>query len=183
MYEVIAQAVGIVAMGFNIFSFQQKKASHVIAFQLFGALFFAVSYFMLGAYIGAILNIVGVARALLFLKRERFHTDNIPWLVFFCSLYAVSYVLNFTVLGQEMNIRNMVVELLPVIGMVSTNLAFRYNSAKMIRRFGLVSSCTWLIYNILAMAIGAILCEVFSIVSIFIAMVRLDRKSVEESKQ
>jgi len=70
MYEIVAQAVGIVAMFFNIFSYQQKKASTVIAFQLFGSLFFGISYFMLGAYIGAVLNVVGVSRALLFLKRD-----------------------------------------------------------------------------------------------------------------
>lgn len=182
MFEWIAQAVGIVAMVFNIFSYQQKKASGIIACQLFGALFFSVSYFMLGAYIGAILNIVGVARALLFLKRDKFRTDNIPWLVFFCALYVGSYILNFTLFGQELVFKNLVIECLPVIGMVSTNLAFRFNSAKIIRRFGLVSSCSWLIYNIIATAIGATLCEVFSIVSIFVAMVRLDRNSVEESK-
>lgn len=181
MYEVIAQAVGVLAMAFNIFSFQQKKAKHIIAFQLFGALFFGVSYFMLGAYIGAVLNVIGVARALLFLKKDKFHTDNIPWLVFFCSLYVASYVLNFTVFGQEPVFKNLVIECLPVIGMVSTNLAFRFNSAKIIRRFGLISSCSWLIYNMIALAIGAILCEVFSIVSIFIAMVRLDRNAKVEN--
>ena len=73
--------------------------------------------------------------------------------------------------------KNLVIECLPVIGMVSTNLAFRFDSAKIIRRFGLVSSCTWLIYNIIAVAIGAILCEVFSLASIFIAMARLDKKN------
>ena len=76
MYDVIAQGVGIVAMAFNIFSYQQKKAKHIIAFQLFGGLFFGISYFMLGAYIGAVLNVVGVARALLFLKKDKFHTDG-----------------------------------------------------------------------------------------------------------
>jgi len=179
MYEIVAQAVGIVAMFFNIFSYQQKKASTVIAFQLFGSLFFGISYFMLGAYIGAVLNVVGVSRALLFLKRDKFHTDKLPWFIFFCSLYLASYVLNFTVFGKQPTFGNLVIECLPVIGMVSTNLAYRYNSAKIIRRFGLVSGCAWLIFNIASVAIGAILCEAFSISSIFIAMVRLDRKTAE----
>ena len=179
MYEIAAQAVGVVAMVFNILSYQQKKAKHIIAFQLFGALFFGISYFMLGAYIGAILNVVGVIRALLFLKKEKFHTDNIPWLILFCILYASSYLLNFTLFGQDPTAKNLMVECLPVIGMVSTHLAFRYSSAKTIRRFGLVSSCAWLIYNIIAVAIGAILCEVFSLISIFTAMIRLDRKKTE----
>jgi len=177
MYEIVAQAVGIVAMGFSIFSYQQKKAASIIAFQLFGSLFFGISYFMLGAYIGAVLNVVGVVRALLFLKRDKFHTDNIPWLILFCSLYLTSYVLNFTVFGKQPTFGNLVIECLPVVGMVSTHLAYRYNSAKIIRRFGLVSGCAWLIFNIASVAIGAILCEVFSVISIFIAMVRFDRRT------
>ena len=154
-----------------------KKAKHIIACQLFGATFFAISYFMLGAYIGAILNGIGVIRAILFLKKEKFHTDHIAWLIGFCAAYVGAFLLTFTVFGQEPTFRNIVIECLPVIGMVSTNLAFRHNEAKIIRRFGLVSSCSWLIYNVIAMAIGAILCEVFSLVSIFIAMARFDRNT------
>ena len=177
MNPVIAQAIGIVAMLFNIFSYQQKKAKHIIAFQLFGATFFAISYFMLGAYIGAILNAIGVIRALLFLKKEKLHMTHIAWLVAFCAMYLGAYLLTFTVFGQPPTARNLIIECLPVIGMVSTNLAFRHNEAKIIRRFGLVSSCSWLIYNVIAMAIGAILCEVFSLISIFIAMARFDRNT------
>lgn len=181
MNPVIAQSIGIVAMMFNIFSYQQKKAKHIIACQLFGATFFAISYFMLGAYIGAILNCIGVVRALLFLKKEKLHMDHIAWLVAFCAMYFGAFLLTFTVFGQEPTVKNLIIECLPVIGMVSTNLAFRHNEAKIIRRFGLVSSCSWLIYNVIAMAVGAILCEVFSLVSIFIAMYRFDRNT-EKSK-
>lgn len=175
MYEIIAQSIGIVAMLFNIFSYQQKKASGVIACQLFGGLFFSINYFMLGAYIGAILNVIATVRAILFLKKDRLHTDNIPWLAIFCALYAGAYVLNFTVFGKEPAVPNFIIECLPVIGMVCTHLAFRHSEAKTIRRFGLVSSATWLVYNIIAFAIGAIACEVFSIISILVAMLRLDR--------
>lgn len=179
MNPVIAQAVGIVAMMFNIFSYQMKKAKHIIACQLFGATFFAISYFMLGAYIGATLNCIGVVRALLFLKKEKFHMNHIAWLITFCAMYLGAYLMMFTVFGQEPTVKNLIIGCLPVIGMISTNLAFRYNESKIIRRFGLVSSCSWLIYNINAVAIGAILCEVFSLISIFIAMIRLDRNTAK----
>ena len=36
MNPIIAQAVGIIAMLFNIFSYQQKSAKRIIAFQFFG---------------------------------------------------------------------------------------------------------------------------------------------------
>jgi len=173
---VIAQAVGIVAMFFNIFSFQQKKASRLIACQLIGASLFVVNYFMLGATMGAVLNVAAAVRAFVFLKREKFHSDHIAWLIGFCVVYVALYVLNFTVFGQEPTAVNLLKECLPVIGMVPTNLAFRHNDAKIIRRFALVASTAWLIYNVIVASIGAILCEVFSLISIFVAMYRLDRK-------
>ncbi len=179
MQEIIAQALGIVAMLFNIFSYQQKSARRIIAFQLFGTLFFSISFYMLDAYMGAILNLVAFIRAILFLKKDKLHTDNTLWMVGFCAVYLAAFVLTFTVFGQKVTPLNLIIECLPVIGMVSTHLAYRSDEARIVRRFGLVSSCVWLIYNIIAVAVGAIACEAFSIVSIFVAMARLDKKNAE----
>ncbi len=176
MHPLVAQATGIVAMFFNIFSYQQKSAKRIIAFQFFGTLFFALNYFLLGAYIGTMLNGVGMLRAILFLKKETFRPERIGFLIAFGIAYVGAYVLNFTVLGKEPTAFNLTMEILPVIAMFATHLAYRYDSPKTIRRFCLISSISWLIFNIINIAIGAILCEVFSLISIVIAMVRLDKK-------
>ena len=180
MYDILAQAVGIVAMVFNIFSYQRKSAKGIIAFQLFGGLFFCVNYFLLGAYIGMLLNGIAAVRAILFLKKETFHTDKFGWLIGFGAAYVAAYVLNFTVFGKEPTAFHLIIECLPVIAMFATHLAYRYDSPKTIRRLCLISSVSWLIFNITAVAIGAILCEVFSLISILIAVVRLDKKEQEE---
>ncbi|MBQ4641934.1 MAG: YgjV family protein [Oscillospiraceae bacterium] len=179
MKEIIAQTLGVVAMLFNIFSYQQKSARRIIAFQLFGTLFFSISFYMLDAYVGAILNLVAFIRAILFLKKDKLHTDNVLWMVGFCAVYLGAFVMIFTVFGQEFTVPNLIIESLPVIGMVATHLAYRFDEARIVRRFGLVSACVWLIYNIIAVAVGAIACEAFGIVSIFIAMARLDKKTAE----
>ncbi|MBE5759536.1 MAG: YgjV family protein [Clostridiales bacterium] len=175
--EMIAQAIGIIAMFFNIFSYQQKSGKGVITFQLFGASLFAVNFLMIGAFSGGLLNVIAVIRAILFLKKDKFKTDNIPWFVVFLCSYIASYVLTFTVFGKPFTVVNALFEILPVIGMVATHLAFRHDDAGIIRRFGFVSSCSWIIYNIWVLSIGAIVCEAFSIISIFIGMWRLDRKN------
>ena len=175
MYPIIAQAVGIIAMLFNIFSYQQKSAKRIIALQFFGASFFALNYLMLGAYIATMLNAVGVIRAILFLKKDKTKVDKIGWVAVFGVAYVAAYVLNFTVLGKEPTARNLLVEVLPVIAMFATHLAYRYDSPKTLRGFCLISSVSWLIFNIVNFAIGAILCEVFSLISIAIATVRQDK--------
>lgn len=75
--ELTAQLVGIAAMGFNILSYQQKTRARAIAFQLGGALLFSVNFFLLGAIVGSILNVVAAVRAI-----EEKETKNRPLLTF-----------------------------------------------------------------------------------------------------
>lgn len=174
-FNILAQFVGICAMAFNILSYQQKTRRRVIAFQLAGSFLFCVNFFMLGATVGGILNAIGAVRAVVFLNKEKLHADRAPWLVGFTAAYVGSYVLTFTLFGAEATASNLVIELLPVIGMIATTISFRYTEAKTIRKFGLISSPSWLVYNIANFAIGAIICEVLSLCSILIGMLRLDR--------
>ena len=174
--ELIAQIIGIVAMVFIIFSYQGKKQSSVITMQLIGSLFFGVNYLMLGAYVGALLNIMGVIRAVVFLFKEKLRADKWPWLVGFSLCYVATSVLNFTVLGKTPTAFNLLIELLPVVGMVALNIGYMLKDAADVRKCGLVSSPAWLIYNIVIGSWGAILCEVFSLVSIVVGIWRLDRK-------
>lgn len=173
--EWIAQIIGILAMLFNILSYQQKTRTGAIAFQLGGALLFAVNFGMLGAVVGSILNAVAAVRAVVFLNRDKFQANRIIWLVGFIAVYIASYALTFTVLDKEPTLANLLIEFLPVIGMTATTISFRFTDAKAIRRFGFISSPCWLIYNIANFSIGAIACEVLSLCSILIGIFRLDR--------
>lgn len=176
MYQIAAQAVGIAAMAFNILSYQQKTRKRVIGFQFFGSLLFAANYFLLGAMVGGILNLVGTVRAIVFINKEKLRADRLPWLLGFTAVYLLSYILTFTVFGKEPTVLNLIVEFLPVVGMTATTISFRLTDAGSIRRYGLISSPSWLVYNIANFSIGAICCEVLSLGSIFIGMFRLDRK-------
>lgn len=172
----IGQALGIIAMAFNIFSFQLKTSNKVIVCQLFGGLFFSISFFMLGAVSGGLLNIVAVIRAIVYRFKDKLHSDHILWFLFFEVLFVASYVLTFTVFKKEFGPLSAIIELLPVIGMTASTISFRLHSAKAIRAYGMICSPSWLVYNIIGGAIGAIICEVLSICSIVIGIIRYDLK-------
>ena len=176
LYDYISQTVGIIAMLFNILSYQQKTSKGVIIMQLFGGALFSINFFMLGATVGGILNIIAVFRAVVFWGKEKFCADSKAWLVVFIGLFITSYILTFTVFGKTFTLTSAVLELLPVIAMTATTVSFRINTASVIRKFGLISSPSWLIYNICNFALGAIICEAVSLVSIFIGMIRFDIK-------
>ena len=148
-----------------------------MACQLLGATLFAVNYFLLGAVIGGILNVLAMVRALLFLFEKKLKATHPAWLIGFIICYIVFYILSFTVFGTKPTLINFIMELLPVIGMTALSIGFMLNDSKKVRRLGLISSPAWLIYNIYHFSVGAIICEVISLISIFIGMLRHDRKS------
>lgn len=172
--EITAQAVGIVAMAFNILSYQQKRQKGVIAFQLVGGALFAVNFLLLGAYVGGILNIIAAIRAVIFLNKEKLKADRPLWFMGFTAVYIAVYILSFTVFGTKAIPSSFVIELLPVIGMVATTVGFSLKKAADVRKCGLVSSPSWLIYNISNFSLGAIICETLSLISIVTGMIRLD---------
>ena len=172
--EIIAQSIGIIAMLFNILSYQSKQQRWIIALQLCGGALFAVNYLLLGATVGGLLNILAAVRAVIFLFKEKLKSDRLPWLFAFVLLYITVYVLNFTLFGKEPTPYNLIIEILPVIGMTALNIGFRLKNASDVRRCGLVSSPAWLIYNIASGSWGAIACEVLTLVSIVIGMIRHD---------
>jgi len=173
--ELIAQIIGIAAMAFNILSYQQKTRSGAIAFQLVGASLFAINFLLLDAVVGGLLNVIGAIRSIVFLNKEKLRADHPAWFAGFTAAYLASYILTFTLFAKEPTAVNLIVEFLPVIGMVALTISYRQSDAKAIRRFGLISSPSWLIYNIANLSIGAICCEVLSLGSIIIGILRLDR--------
>lgn len=179
-YEIIAQAIGIVAMALNILSFQQKVQRNIIIMQFFGASLFAVNMFMIGATVGGFLNLLGAFRAIVFANKEKFRADKIIWVHFFNAMYLVSYIVTFAVFGKAPTFINFVIEFLPIIGMVASGIGFYLSEAKTVRKLGLVSSPSWLVYNIYNMAVGGIICEILAMVSIVIGMIRHDMKKREK---
>ena len=180
IYEITAQAIGIVAMALNILSFQQKAQRNIIIMQFFGASLFAVNMFMIGATVGGLLNLIGAFRALVFANKQKFRADKIIWVHFFNLLYLASYVLTFAVFGKEPTTINFIIEFLPIIGMVASGIGFYLSEAKTVRTLGLVSSPSWLVYNIYNFAIGWIICEILAMISIIIGIIRLDIKKKQK---
>lgn len=180
--EIIGQVLSIVAMGFNVFSYQQKKQSMLLLCQMLGCALFSASYFFLGATMGAIINIIGVVRAVIFSFPEKLHTSHPAWLFLFTGAYITMYVLGFTVFGTETSVTAFIIEFLPVFAMTVLSIAFMSDKAKTVRRLGLLASPAWLIYNAYYLSIGALIGEVLNLTSIGIGIFRHDKGDGKENR-
>lgn len=174
--EFFAQAIGIVAMVVTVASFQFKSKRWLLLFQSLGSALFAVNLILLGGITGGLLNIVGTFRGILFMYVDRFRNHIKPVIGGFLCLYVLSYILTFTVFGKDPTVQNLIIEVFPVISMTAMTFGFAGKDAKTVRVCGFINSPCWLIYNCFNLAIGAILCEVFSLVSLISAVIRLDIK-------
>ncbi len=174
--KIIAQAIGIVAMALNVLSFQRKKQRDIILMQLFGASLFVLNYFLLNAITGALINFIAVLRGIVYSNKKLFRAEKPIWLVFFTAAFIACYVLTFTVFHKEPTPFNLIIELLPTIGVIASTVSFSMKDAKSVRRLAPICSVAWLIYNIINKTIGGTLCEIFALVSVVIGMFRHDIK-------
>ena len=175
----IGQALGVVGMGFNILSYQCKRQRGIVTMQLIASGIFMMHFFLLGALIGAILNGISLFRAGVFVNRGKKWADNILWVPVFITLSCLAYVVNFTLL-KDMSFPNgtvltdYIVEVLPVIGLVVSTFSMRTRYASVARKLFLINSPMWLVYNIINSSIAGIITEIFALISIITAIIRLD---------
>lgn len=176
--ELVGQVFSIIAMVIAILSYQAKRQKTFAAIQLVSTTTFGISYMLIGSTTGTMLNFLAAARALIYYNKKKLHADRPIWLIAFVLCYITSGVLTFAVFGKTVTATNLLIEILPVVGMVASNLALYINNDKAVRRFSLISSPVWLIYNIFCGPIGAVICEIISLFSIAIGIYRhdIDRK-------
>ena len=166
--EIIGQIIGIIAATLAVISFQQKTHKYIVAFQLAANVAFILNFGLIGNTAGAILNGVALIRALVFVNKGRKWADNPLWLWFFCGLCIAAGWYTWTDWRT----------ILPTLGMICTTVAFWIKTPMYVRMMAFTSSPLWLVYNSISTppAIGGIVTEVVNMISIIIAIMRLDLK-------
>lgn len=159
--ETLAQIIGIFGTVCMFLSFQIKKNTPFFAVQSLSGLLFALNFLLLGAYTGSIFNFINILRGGILAGGKRF--KNICFLILLQSLYILTVV--FTYSGW-LSVAALIAQLVGTFAMWTQN-------GKIIR-FGqlLCVSPIWLIHNTFVFSIGGIICEVFSIISIIVSLVR-----------
>ncbi len=165
--ETAAQIIGIIALICAVTSFQQRTHKYILAFQLASTSLFVAHYALLGAYTGAILNAIALIRSVVFINKDKKWANSIVWLVLFCVVSVSTGVLTWN---------GSMVSVLPVLGMLFTTVAFWIKIPKYVRMTAFPSSPLWLVYNISCNAWGGAITEVINMISIIVAMIRLDFK-------
>lgn len=160
--NAVAQIVGFVPLLLSFFIFLPRDRRRVIAYKTVTDLMWALHFFLLGEVVGGSINTINTARNLVFSQKHRPWASHTFIPILFCILTAVAALIRW----QDWY------SFLPMAGSILAVIGFWCSSTRNIRRFNLPGVALWLIYGIMTASISAILCNVFSIISILIAEIK-----------
>ena len=166
MTVYIANAVGVLAAVVFVLSYQQKTRKWIVLLGAISRILFVVQYVMLGAFEGAVLDVLGAVAGIL---AERKDTPVIKK-----KLPAIIAVTHLTILGVGIWLYADVFSIFVIAATTLHVAALWFSKEKIIRRFSLAGSPCWLVYNLASKAYPSAASDCFVIISIIIAMFRYD---------
>ena len=162
--NILAQAIGCIGTVLFFISYQQKKKKNIMLFQIFGITMFTIHFFMLEAYSGFAMNLLGIIRAVVIYFSGRKWADSRVWYYGF----MVSYVVLGIAVWEDW------FSILPIIAMILSTYAFYLTDETKLRLLTFPCSPSWLIYNVHHGSISGTITECFTMTSLIIAMIRYD---------
>ncbi len=175
MTEILSQIIGILALCVTIICYQFNDQKKILIMQIIASVLFMTNLALRDAMAGALLNIHGICRALVFYQRGRYKWADSPlWAVLFSVLAVVCVAVTW----------KSPIDILPAVGTIFTTIAYYMTDPKWIRRITLPSPPMWFVYHLSTMNIGGVLNEIFVTISIVTAMFRYDfrRRSGNEAQ-
>ena len=178
MPPIVPQIVGFLAVVAFLLSYLQKTRRNIILLNTTSRLLYIIQYILLGAFSGAILDVLGAASSILAGKKDapfiKKHTKIV--LTAMNSLIVIAGV-TIAVLNKS------AIDLLPIAGVLLHTSAFWISREKIIRRVSLLGSPFWFVYNLVSRAYGSAVGDLLSMLSIGIAMFRYKRDGNSEAPE
>lgn len=169
----VALAAGLIATVFCIAAFQAKNRRTILVIQMIGMCLWVVHFLLKGNYAGAAMNGLAVIRSLVYVRRGRSRwADSRIIPAFFIALFIGAGIATYYVGGEV----DRHFWFLPVIAMTITSIGLFCKNEQTVRVINLFSSPPWIAYNTLCRSAPAIFTETFTMVSVFIALLRYRTK-------
>lgn len=162
--QILIQAIGFLGMLANILSFQFKKHKNILLFRSINEGLFILQYFLLGAFSGAYLNIVGCVRNIIFTKQVEKNKSTKITTIIFCVLFTAFGIVTFDGIKSVMLI----------LAKVLSTVAYGNKNTTIIRVVSFFTHVSYLFYNVAVFSLAGALSDAFLLVSLVIAITRFD---------
>jgi len=163
-FDLVAQIVGFVGTFFMVLCMQQKKYGRIVLCKILNELFFAIHYFLLGAYTGMCINFVGCFTNGVYWYRNKKGKRNLVFQIIFSAMFIVLGALSWH--GP--------ISIFVVVAKLITTVALGIDNPRTIRLLNFISLPCYLTYNIYMGSLSGMLSDFLAIASVVIGIVRLD---------
>lgn len=161
------QFIGAIGIVYIVLAWNAKTRIKILRTQNIGALFFVIHFFLLGATMGALMNIVTFVRNSVFAVRdERSWAKSPLWVYFFMILGATLLAIFWQ--GWP--------SILPVLGIIFGTYALSRDNPKQIRLLLLLTSAVWIPYMIVVHSYSGLISQIITTAGLLVGVYRLDMK-------
>lgn len=161
--------VGITGVILYILCFQLKGAKKILGCRLLSNALFVVQYLLLGAFVGAGMDITTCITSFFSYKKDNAWVSKYKTPIFILS--------NCLILVVGGLLYQNVYSLLAIAGAILENVVGWMKNDKTIRVFTLFSAPCWFAYNIINEAYGSAVGGVLTVVSIAVALIRYSKEN------
>lgn len=162
--EIIIQALGACGILMSILSFQFKKHKPLMLLRTGNELLFGIQYMLLGAYTGMSMNFIGCVRNIIFTKMVEKKKSTVGMRIVLSVAFAVFSIITWA--GYK--------SILIGAAKVISTFAYGSKNTSFVRVMILITSSTWLFYNAVVKSYTGCLCEILTLTSIIVGIIRLD---------
>ena len=166
LVQFVIRFFGIVGLILCVIPFQFKKHKHIVLCKMFSELSFAFQYILMGAYTGALVDLISGFRNFLFCKFVEKGRSTIPVIIIFSTVVVLIGAFTW----------NGVLSIFPVMAKVLTTVSYGMKNEKVLRIITLPSCNFWIIYNFSVGGWEALIGDFLAFCSIIIAIYKFDIK-------
>ena len=162
--QIFIQGIGFVGTALVVLGMQCKSYNKVVFVKIANELIASFQYLLLGGYTGMVMNLTACATNTVYWARIRKGKSTRIFQILFGILFVVIGFLSWH--GW--------ISLFVIFAKLISSISLGINNTKVIRILNLISTPCWLIYNIYMFSIAGICSDIFMILSLIIAVIRID---------
>ena len=172
MKFLFVQLLGFIPSFIAFTSLQSGSRKRILALQCLCCVLWVTHYILLGEGVAVIINLIGLARAIVCSFNDRKWASSKLWLIFFLVCYAISPALSWT--GPYC--------LLLSAAMILTTFALWGHNMRHTRLLYLLNSPLILVYNLFAGSYASVIIEICALISFSVAVWRFDIRPKHNEK-
>ena len=169
--EIAATVIGAVAAVIFVASYQLKSRKWILFFGALARALFILQYVLLGAFSGAVLDLIAILAALLAGRKNHPLIKKL--------LLPIIVVIHSAILVASILLYQHWYDIFVLLAATFCVAALWFSRERLIRAVSLCGSPCWLVYNIASKAYFSAVSDTFAILSLLLAIWRYDIRKKE----